>query len=156
MFINNNKLVNVKSRFSTADAVERAFYRALHEKDINAMTEVWMDSDAIACIHPMGTRLQGRREVMTSWQQIFSAGNTLTFELTDVNRQQSEKLAVHLLHERIIPDNRENKVTIAVTTNVYVFSQDEGWRMLLHHASLSPDTMSERKAGREQQQNILH
>ncbi|MCW8962256.1 MAG: nuclear transport factor 2 family protein [Gammaproteobacteria bacterium] len=146
----------MKNGFSTADAAEQAFYRALHEKDIHAMSEVWMDSDAIACIHPMGARLQGRQEVMASWQQIFSGENTLAFELKDVHRQQSAKLAVHLLHEYIVPDKQQDKVTIAETTNVYVYQEGAGWLMLLHHASLSPKTVIERQGDEGQQQNVLH
>jgi len=146
----------VKNQFSTPDAAEQAFYRALHEKDIQAMSEVWVDSDAIACIHPMGARLQGRQEVMTSWQQIFSSASTLAFQLKDIRRQRSGSLAVHLLHEYITPDDLKEKVTIVVTTNVYELIGGAGWRMILHHASLSPKTVAGRKADDNQQKNVLH
>ena len=136
-------------RFSTPDEAEQAFYRALHDKDIRAMSEVWLDSDAIACIHPMGARLQGRSEVMTSWQQIFTGDNRLDFELKDVHRQRSGKLAVHTLHEFITPEHRDAKLTVAVTTNIYQYTEGEGWYMILHHASLSPKTMTERNSPEE-------
>ena len=146
----------MNKRFDTADEVEQSFYRALHEKDIHAMSEVWKDSDAIACIHPMGARLLGRQEVMASWQQIFSGANILAFELKDTRRQQSAMLAVHLVHEYITPDDRKDRVTIAVTTNIYEYSEHAGWHMILHHASLSPKTVIERKADEVRQQNTLH
>lgn len=145
-------------RFSTPDEVEQAFYRALHDKDIQAMSSVWLDSDGIACIHPMGPRLQGRQNIMTSWQQIFSNDTTLDFELKDVHRQKSGDLAVHTLHEYITPDQRQAKLTVAVTTNIYQFNEDHGWYMILHHASLSPDTVGKRPAGElnMEQPGVLH
>ena len=145
-------------RFSTPDEVEQAFYRALHDKDIQAMSSVWLDSDGIACIHPMGARLQGRQSVIGSWQQIFTNGTTLDFELKDVHRQRSGNLAVHTLHEYITPDQRKAKLTVAVTTNIYQYNEDHGWYMILHHASLSPDTVIERPgdASDVEQPGVLH
>lgn len=145
-------------QFSTPDEVEQAFYRALHDKDIQAMSSVWLDSDAIACIHPMGARLQGRQDVLGSWQQIFTSDSTLDFELKDVHRQRSGKLAVHTLHEYITPNNRKAKLTVAVTTNIYQYNEDHGWYMILHHASLSPDTVNERPADELdiEQPEVLH
>jgi uncharacterized protein (TIGR02246 family) len=143
-------------QFTTPDEVEQTFYRALHDKDIGAMLGVWLDSDAIACIHPMGARLQGRESIMSSWRQIFAGDSQLGFELKGIHRQRSGNLAVHTLHEYITPNNRKDKLTIAVTTNIYQYSEDRGWCMILHHASLSPDTVVERDSHEAEPPNVLH
>lgn len=135
----------MEKRYSSADEVEQAFYRALQDKDIHVMSRLWLDADTIACIHPMGARLLGRREVISGWEQIFAGDNKLIFDLKGIQRQQSGDLAVHVLHELITVDHSKEKLTIVVTTNVYKQLDGHGWFMILHHASLSPKTVTEKK-----------
>jgi SnoaL-like protein len=47
-----------------------AFYRAFATRDLAAMEEVWARHCPIACIHPGWAPLQGRPDVMGSWQRI--------------------------------------------------------------------------------------
>ncbi len=130
--------------YETPAAAESAFYTAIEQKDIDTMLNVWLDSEHIVCIHPMGARLQGKTEVLESWEQIFTNDNTLHFDINDVDQQLSGKLAVHILHERVTPSTTPDKTTVIETTNAYKLT-DEGWRMILHHASISPKTAEERK-----------
>ncbi len=130
--------------YSTPADAEAAFYTAIEEKNIEAMKHIWLNSEHIICIHPMGARLQGREEVIHSWQQIFTNDTSLKFDLNDLDQQLSDKLAVHILHEHIAPTHSLEKVTIVETTNAYKLTED-GWRMILHHASLSPNTVDERE-----------
>lgn len=130
--------------FLTPADAETAFYTAIEDKDINAMIDVWLDSEHVICIHPMGARLQGSLEVMNSWRHIFGNESSLRFNLRDIDQQISGKLAVHILHERIQPVSDPDKLAIIVTTNAYRFT-GSGWKMILHHASISPDTVEQRK-----------
>jgi len=125
--------------------ITKIFPFLINNKDIDAMSSLWLDDDSIVCVHPMGERLQGRRDVMESWRQIFTSDNTLSFQLKDTQCQQSGRLAVHVLHEWITPDNMAEKMTIVVTTNIYEQVATDSWRMVLHHASLSPATMNQRQ-----------
>jgi uncharacterized protein (TIGR02246 family) len=135
----------VKNSFKSADEVERAFYDAIEHKDIQQMTELWLDDDAIACIHPMGARLAGREQVIGSWQQIFQSESSLVFQLQDISRTQQEELTVHVLHEVITTTDRPDKPTTVIATNIYRQDGQGQWRMLLHHASISPRTVADRQ-----------
>ncbi len=56
-----------------SDAVlfaNEAFYLAFAQGDLQAMTDVWADADAISCIHPGWEALHGRAAVLESWARI--------------------------------------------------------------------------------------
>lgn len=135
----------MKISFETAEDVELAFYRAIENKDIELMSALWLDDVNVACVHPMGARLQGRQAVLESWQQIFGGDNRLTFELEGIEQQQVDRLSVHVLHELITPDKKREKRTTVIATNVYRQTGNGAWYMVLHHASLSPRTVADRK-----------
>ena len=145
----------MKNGYTSADEVERAFYNAIEQKDIGLMSELWPDDDGIACIHPMGARLQGHQQVLGSWQEIFTSDSSLLFSLQDVASQQAGNLSVHVLHEVITPSSSPDKPTIVIATNIYQQNDAGLWQMVLHHASLSPKTMT-RRANEEQSNVKLH
>ena len=109
------------------------------------MSALWLDDADVACIHPMGARLQGRQAVLESWQQIFGGDNNLSFELEAITRRQVDRLSVHVLHELITPDANRQKRTTVIATNVYRQTDTGEWFMVLHHASLSPKTVMDRQ-----------
>ena len=52
--------------FATPDEAETAFYTAFANTDLDAMMLVWLDSDAVTCIHPVGPRISGHQAVRAS------------------------------------------------------------------------------------------
>lgn len=126
------------SMYNTAHDAETAFYLAIEEADLIRMMEVWDDDEKIACIHPMGPRLQGQKEVKASWRRIFANGARMRFRISDADYILNGALAVHTVHENITITGRDNE-TVIVATNVYRRKQD-GWRMILHHASPIPSS----------------
>jgi ketosteroid isomerase-like protein len=124
----------VKLVFSSPEAAEEAFYRAMQKADLDLMMAVWAEDDNISCVHPGGTRIDGRGAMRHSFEQILKASPGMEFRLTDVSHYYDSKLAVHVLHEniRLRKDNHFQPPVIA--TNVYRLT-DNGWRMVMHHAS---------------------
>ena len=120
--------------FPTPDEAEAAFYTAFANSDLDAMMAVWLDSDVITCVHPVGPRISGHQAVRASWQEIFRSGGGLRFRLADVSRTQDALLSIHLLHEFISVPGESGERPPAVATNIYQLTQG-GWRMILHHAS---------------------
>lgn len=122
--------------YSTPDEAEQAFYQAFENADLTAMMQVWADDDTIACAHPMGKLLQGRATVRESWRQLFSGDQRMRFRVQHQQIRQSETLAIHSVLETIFlrGDNRPRPPIVA--TNVFVHT-DQGWRIVLHHASPS-------------------
>ena len=51
-------------------AVNRAFYDAFNERDVEAMAELWAQSDDVTCIHPHRAVIAGHQEIMRSWRAI--------------------------------------------------------------------------------------
>ena len=120
--------------FATPDEAETAFYTAFANTDLDAMMAVWLDSDAVACVHPLGSRISGRGAVKAGWADIFRNSGSLKFRLAEVSRTQDGVLAIHVLHEHISVPGESGERPPAVATNIYQLTQD-GWRMILHHAS---------------------
>jgi uncharacterized protein (TIGR02246 family) len=124
----------VKLVFSSPEAAEEAFYRAMQKRDLELMMSVWAEDDNISCVHPGGSRLEGRAAVRASFEQILRNPATMEFRLSDASHYYDQNLAVHVLHEhiRLGKDNHFQPPVIA--TNVYRLTGN-GWRMVLHHAS---------------------
>lgn len=120
--------------FATPDEAEEAFYTAFANSNLKAMMEVWLDSDTVTCVHPVGPRISGRDAVRGSWAEIFSNSGGLKFRLGEVSRTQDALLAIHVLHEHITMPGEPGERPPAVATNIYQLTQD-GWHMILHHAS---------------------
>lgn len=120
--------------YETSRDAERAFYAAFLRANLEEMMQVWADEDSIMCIHPMGARLDGRAAVARGWEQIFSGGPSLRFDLNEVSCTLSGDLAVHCVHENIDHGPGFGQRSLVLATNIYK-STERGWRMLLHHAS---------------------
>jgi uncharacterized protein (TIGR02246 family) len=125
--------------YATPEEAEEAFYAACERADLNAMMSVWAESDDIVCVHPIGTRLMGRRAIEESWRGILGSSRTMKFRITDRRQTRSADLAVHMLHENIRLSGSDKIHPPVVATNVYRLT-DKGWRMILHHASPTPDS----------------
>ena len=120
--------------FPTPDEAENAFYTAFANADLDAMMAVWLESDAVTCVHPVGPRISGRDAIKASWAELFRNSGGLRFRLAEVSRTQDALLSIHVLHEYITVPGENAERAPAVATNIYQLTQD-GWRMILHHAS---------------------
>jgi ketosteroid isomerase-like protein len=123
-----------KTVFSSPEAVEEAFYRAMHTGDVGLMMAVWAEDDNISCVHPGGSRLDGMSAVRASFEQILRNSNGMEFRLSDVSHIYDQNLCVHVLHEHIRLGKDSHFQPPVIATNVYRLT-DGGWRMVLHHAS---------------------
>lgn len=126
-------------RFLSPQDAENAFYEALEKADLEAMMAVWAEDEEIVCIHPQGARLTGYDAVRESWRQIFSSGPRLKFQISAQHRFQHLMLAVHVVQENVTVRGEVQRPSAVAATNVYL-QTDQGWRMILHHASTAPGT----------------
>ena len=142
-----------KQKFLTPRDAEDAFYLAIENADIVAMMSIWSDDDASVCIHPGAPRLEGRDEIRDSWQEIFEAGPSMMFAISDERITQDDHLAVHLVREEITIDGEI--VSVMLTTNIY-HRTDDSWRMMLHHSSPEPEPLLEEFALHDDEPVVLH
>ena len=136
----------IKLVFSSPEAAEEAFYRALHKGDLDLMMAVWDEDDNISCVHPGGQRLDGRAAVRQSWEQIFAHSSGMELHLSDESRYDDQNLTVHVVHEHIRLGKDSQYQPPVIATNVYRLT-DNGWRMVMHHASPAPAVPSTAPAG---------
>jgi ketosteroid isomerase-like protein len=126
----------------TADEVHEtnsAFYAALEGRDLDAMAAIWEHSDRVVVTHPGWPMLRGWAKVAGSWDAIFANTGYIQFVLTDEEVTVVGDTAWVTLDENILqsgaqPGTDDLSGSRATATNVYVRT-DEGWRMVLHHAS---------------------
>lgn len=124
-------------KYDSSEAAESAFYLAFERADIDAMMAVWASDDTIVCVHPLQRPLHGVAEIRRGWEQIFEGEPSMEFRLTLLHQVVHENTAIHLVEENIlVGDEREPHAPVLVT-NVY-HKGDDGWRMVVHHASPAP------------------
>lgn len=138
-----------KRRLDTLEQAERAFYDAFEAADLEAMMAAWSLDHDIVCIHPHGPRLVGPVEVREGWRQILGHSPRMTFSISELNTIQGDDLAVRLVTENILMDDEARTEFIVLATNVYRRSA-EGWHLILHHASPSPESIVETETSEEE------
>jgi ketosteroid isomerase-like protein len=103
-----------------------AFYRAIADRDIPAMEDVWARTPPVSCIHPGWAALFGRDEVLASWRRILSHD-----EAPKIVCRQPEVLVYGEVGAVICYEDIEGQ--LLVTTNLF---RREGrqWRLVHHQA----------------------
>jgi ketosteroid isomerase-like protein len=131
-------MTETEERFKTPQEAEAAFYAAFEAGDLAAMMAVWADSDAVECIHPLGGRLTGRKAVEEGWRQVLGGARRLKVQRKGVRYAHTRSVALHTLTEHIRVEGGSQTTAPIIATNVYHHTP-QGWRMILHHASPSPE-----------------
>ncbi len=138
--------------FSTPSDCEAAFYDAFERADLNLMMAVWADESNVVCIHPQGPRLAGLTAIRQSFAEIFSHGPNGQLKVSELRKHEGQTLAIHSVYETFQSADPQTKLPPVLATNVFQLTPN-GWRMIVHHASLSPQgtTVEEQGVSR-----ILH
>jgi len=121
------------------DDAEQAFYDAFNRGDLEAMMKVWSEDEETVCVHPGGSRFSGITAIRESWKQLFETGMKFNVRISNVVRNHSALIAVHSLLQHVSVEGDDTIAPPLITTNVYARGP-EGWQLLLHHTSPSPDT----------------
>ena len=124
--------------FASASDCETAFYDAFERADLNLMMTVWADEPGVVCIHPQGPRLAGLTAIRGSFTEIFSQGPNAKLKVGELRKHQGLTLAIHSVYETFTVPGRTEIIPPVLATNVFLLTP-HGWRIVLHHASLSPE-----------------
>ncbi len=122
--------------FESATDAQQAFYDAFQHCSIEDMMAVWANDENIVCIHPGGPRLYGLEAIRGSWERIFKAGFDLDLRLSNGQCVEDELLSIHQVQENLYDKGRVQGIVIA--TNLFHYT-NQGWRMMMHHASPAPE-----------------
>ncbi len=127
---------------ASAEDVEHAFYDAIARADLESLMALWADDEEITCIHPGAPRLQGHAAIRESWMMIFERGPVM-IRPRHVHVAHNLSCSVHSVVEEVkTPDDPDWQEMHILSTNVYL-KTPQGWRMVLHHASIAPGTPAE-------------
>lgn len=128
--------------FASPEDAEQAFYDAFGQADLDAMLAVWEAAGDIACIHPLGPLLLGYEAVAESWRALFNAGPGMHFRVRLRRNTATAEMSLRLVEEIIHVVGEAVPRAPILVTNVYRRGP-RGWRMVLHHASPSPEHMKQ-------------
>ncbi len=119
-------------------AANAALYAAFESADVDAMKQVWDDTDDVVCVHPGWPLLRGRPQVLRSWSVIMANTAYIQFFLTDVHVEVTGDVAVVTCEENILTsvsdDHGFGENARVVSTNVFR-RRPGGWRLRVHHGS---------------------
>lgn len=123
--------------FDSSELAEAAFYEAFSSARLDDMMRVWASDDDVVCIHPGGPRLAGITDIRASWRQIFIDSMPRSFTLRGRMISGDGNQRIHILEENIRVPGTNFAAPPVLATNIYR-RQADGWRMVLHHASVAP------------------
>lgn len=132
--------------FHSSEEAESAFYAAFEMGDMALMKALMADTN-VTCIHPNAMPIIGRDGVLASWRDILSHIDdpALSPELIhrSVEGNETGNTAIHLVAETIAANHQlHSEKTLVLVTNIYI-KQENGWRMMLHHASIPSNSQSD-------------
>jgi ketosteroid isomerase-like protein len=113
-------------------ALNRRYYEAFENRDLDAMSDLWERSDRASCTHPGWGTLEGWGSVAASFFALFQNGVSLQFVLTRERVRVVGDAAWVSLDENLLGD--QGGVTVAAL-NLFVRAGGQ-WRMTGHHGSV--------------------
>ncbi|MCX8516535.1 MAG: nuclear transport factor 2 family protein [Rhodoferax sp.] len=138
---------------ATAEEVEAAFYEGMQTGDIEKVMACWADEDDIVCIYPGSPRMLGVHAIRTGFEALFANGTTVQIFIEHVHHIDAASSSVrHVLERAEVSTPQGTVQAYVLASNVY-HQTAQGWRMVLHHASLG---QSGRAAEVTQSPKILH
>ncbi len=123
-------------RFPTAESCEEAFYQAIEDADLDAMMAVWSARKTMSCIHPGAPMLTNLDDIKESWRQIFTMADSIRFKRYAHSVSAEGGLSIHHLREDVML--LDEVVNTVIVTNIFK-QEEDGWKLILHHASAEPD-----------------
>jgi ketosteroid isomerase-like protein len=112
-----------------------AFYEALEQLDMHAMTRIWTRGALDICIHPGWPPLSGWTDVQESWRAIFTNTTFMKFSISETSVQVFGDVARVTCLENIFSLSGGTRMHSQVAaTNLFVLGP-QGWRITLHHGS---------------------
>lgn len=112
-------------------AANAAFYAAFEARDLDAMSEVWLHEDHIACTHPGWATLRGWPAVAASWFALFQGDGAMQFIITNASARAAGDAGWVTCDENLLAGPQAQTVA---ATNVFV-RHEGAWRLVVHHGS---------------------
>jgi len=111
------------------------FYRAFELFDIEEMNELWDKELAVTCIHPGWPLIQGRKEILQSWINIFNNTMVMQFTITESSIKIEGEWGWIVCTEslRSVVNGKVNEGRVEAT-NIFRRVKKQ-WYLVHHHGS---------------------
>lgn len=115
--------------------INKSYYKAFENFDIETMAQIWSNTDDVVCIHPGWDILVGWEKVKEGWNKIFMEETLLKFTIRNPNVIIRDKVGIISCIEEIFISSRETiSQTFIATTNLYQETTN-GLKLFYHHSS---------------------
>lgn len=115
--------------------INKSYYKAFENFDIEMMSQIWSNTDDVVCIHPGWDILVGWEKVKEGWNKIFMEETLLKFTIRNPNVIIRYKIGIISCIEEIFISSRETiSQTFIATTNLYQ-ETESGLKLFYHHSS---------------------
>ncbi|MED5552048.1 MAG: nuclear transport factor 2 family protein [Actinomycetota bacterium] len=120
---------------STLETANQSFYSFFEARDLQGMTDLWVNSEEAWCTHPGWPTLFGWEAIRTSFQRIFSGPEPPQFLTSNLRFHGTDSVGWIFVEENLLG------ASLSAVVAVNVFRQtDSRWRMVGHQAApLIPD-----------------
>lgn len=115
--------------------VNKNYYKAFENFDIETMSQIWSNTDDVICIHPGWDILVGWERVKEGWKKIFMEETLLKFTIRNPNTIIWDNIGIVSCIEEIFISSRDTiSQTFIATTNVFK-ETEQGLKLFYHHSS---------------------
>jgi ketosteroid isomerase-like protein len=121
-----------------------AFYRAFNERDLVAMSRVWVAGDEPSMSNPVGGIARGWSEISAVYERIFSGEGRVEVAFHDYSIHDLGGGFVAVGRERGTLARPGLRLELAFRTTRVFRADGDGWRQLHHHGSIDVPESLER------------
>jgi ketosteroid isomerase-like protein len=115
--------------------VNKNYYKAFENFDLDTMSQIWSNTDDVVCIHPGWDILIGWEKVREGWKKIFMEETLLKFTIRNPNAIILDDIGIVSCVEEIFISSRDTiSQTFIATTNLFK-ATEQGIKLFYHHSS---------------------
>ena len=115
---------------SNLEIANQSFYSLFEGRDIQGMTDLWVNSEETWCTHPGWPTLFGWTKIKASFQQIFSGPEPPQFLTSNVRLHTAKGVGWVFVEENLLG------ASLSAVAAVNVFKHtDDVWEMVGHQAA---------------------
>ncbi len=124
--------------YASPEECERAFYEALQNADLDAISELWLNDDEVSCVHPGAARLLGYAAVRASWASILAGGGMAIRTLARHSFESPTLAVTSLVEELAVGQGAARQVVHVLASNAFS-KTPAGWKMIMHIGMAAPE-----------------
>jgi hypothetical protein len=117
------------------------FYRALNARDLTLMEQNWESSPEAAMDNPLGGIKRGWLEIRQTYEALFNASWTYSFEFWDYTLHRSADVFWVVGRERGRLTKEEETLELAIRTTRLFRWRGGAWHQAHHHGSIEDPQM---------------